>query len=125
MMLYVLQFARPKITFMKLNTCMGKKVLSAEKNFLLHSTNLNTMKVRGGHNCNNYGILFLFQNFNAQNPYCNGIQGVLGAYFNAIRSVQLYGPTNFAPCINHVARYCIFSLLYTKDLKLQSIHKFL
>lgn len=62
-------------------------------------------------------------NFNPQNPYCNGIQGVLGAYANAIRSVQLYGPTNFAPCINHVARFaeavrdgsCYFVLLIITD----------
>ena len=27
------------------------------------------------------------------------------AYHNAIRSVELWGPTNFAPIINHVAKF--------------------
>lgn len=30
--------------------------------------------------------------------------GVLDAYRNCINQVQLYGPTNFAPVINHVTR---------------------
>ncbi|XP_040214968.1 copine-9 isoform X1 [Rana temporaria] len=37
------------------------------------------------------------------NPNCVGIQGVLEAYFKSLRTVQLYGPTNFAPVINQVA----------------------
>ncbi|XP_025108559.1 copine-8-like [Pomacea canaliculata] len=44
-------------------------------------------------------------NGNPQNPYCQGVQGVLDAYHRTISAVQLYGPTNFAPCINHVARF--------------------
>ncbi|XP_064611987.1 copine-4-like isoform X2 [Liolophura sinensis] len=44
-------------------------------------------------------------NFNPQNPYCQGIQGVLDAYANCIRNVQLYGPTNAAPIIEHVSRF--------------------
>ncbi|XP_060598331.1 copine-8-like isoform X1 [Ruditapes philippinarum] len=44
-------------------------------------------------------------NGNPQNPYCEGIEGVVESYHKAIQSVQLYGPTNFAPCINHVARF--------------------
>ena len=48
---------------------------------------------------------FCFQNFNAANPYVQGISGILEAYQNAIRRVQLYGPTNFSPVINHVSRY--------------------
>uniref|UniRef100_A0A8C9RJP7 Copine 8 n=1 Tax=Scleropages formosus TaxID=113540 RepID=A0A8C9RJP7_SCLFO len=44
-------------------------------------------------------------NGNPQNPYCNGIDGVMEAYYQSLRSVQLYGPTNFSPVINHVARY--------------------
>ncbi|KAK3101053.1 hypothetical protein FSP39_000607, partial [Pinctada imbricata] len=43
--------------------------------------------------------------FNPQNPYCQGIQGVLQAYYASIQRVQLYGPTNFSPVINHVARF--------------------
>ena len=37
------------------------------------------------------------------NPYCNGVDGVLNAYYRTLASVQLYGPTNFAPIINYVA----------------------
>ncbi|KAL4226439.1 Copine-9 [Mactra antiquata] len=44
-------------------------------------------------------------NGNPQNPYCQGIEGVVDSYKKAIQSVQLYGPTNFAPCINHVSRF--------------------
>ena len=44
-------------------------------------------------------------NGNPSNPYCAGIPGVVAAYHNAIRSVELYGPTHFAPIINHVARF--------------------
>ncbi|NWS50649.1 CPNE5 protein, partial [Probosciger aterrimus] len=33
-----------------------------------------------------------------------GIEGVLEAYHRSLRRVQLYGPTNFAPVVNHVAR---------------------
>ncbi|KAG8002913.1 Copine-9 [Nibea albiflora] len=36
-------------------------------------------------------------------PNCVGIEGVLEAYFQSLRTVQLYGPTNFAPVINKVA----------------------
>ncbi|XP_029912078.1 copine-9-like isoform X1 [Myripristis murdjan] len=39
----------------------------------------------------------------ADNPNCVGIEGVLEAYFQSLRTVQLYGPTNFAPVINQVA----------------------
>eukprot|EP00063_Salmo_salar_P027847 XP_014002682.1 PREDICTED: copine-9-like isoform X4 [Salmo salar] len=39
-----------------------------------------------------------------ENPNCVGIEGVLEAYFQSIRTVQLYGPTNFSPVINQVAR---------------------
>lgn len=52
-------------------------------------------------NCN----YFELQTFNAANPYVQGIAGILDAYQNAIRRVQLYGPTNFSPVINHVSRY--------------------
>uniref|UniRef100_A0A672UM97 C2 domain-containing protein n=1 Tax=Strigops habroptila TaxID=2489341 RepID=A0A672UM97_STRHB len=43
-------------------------------------------------------------NGDAENPACSGIEGVLEAYHRSLRSVQLYGPTNFAPVVNHVAR---------------------
>ena len=44
-------------------------------------------------------------NGNPQNPYCAGIPGVVQAYHTALQSVELWGPTNFAPIINHVARF--------------------
>uniref|UniRef100_A0A3B3TGG1 Copine family member 9 n=1 Tax=Paramormyrops kingsleyae TaxID=1676925 RepID=A0A3B3TGG1_9TELE len=43
-------------------------------------------------------------NTDSENPNCLGIEGVLEAYFESLRTVQLYGPTNFAPVINQVAR---------------------
>ncbi|XP_057385758.1 copine-1 isoform X4 [Balaenoptera acutorostrata] len=44
-------------------------------------------------------------NFNPNNPYCAGVQGIVDAYRQALPQVRLYGPTNFAPIINHVARF--------------------
>ncbi|EDO39500.1 predicted protein [Nematostella vectensis] len=44
-------------------------------------------------------------NFNPSNPYCEGIPGVVAAYQACIRQVQLYGPTNASPIINHVASF--------------------
>ncbi|KAJ6668124.1 hypothetical protein lerEdw1_015501 [Lerista edwardsae] len=43
-------------------------------------------------------------NHNPDNPSCEGIEGVLESYFQSLRTVQLYGPTNFAPVINQVAQ---------------------
>ncbi|XP_040058731.1 copine-9 isoform X1 [Gasterosteus aculeatus] len=43
-------------------------------------------------------------NSNTETPNCVGIEGVLEAYFQSLRTVQLYGPTNFAPVVNQVAR---------------------
>uniref|UniRef100_A0A669PA38 Copine-3 n=1 Tax=Phasianus colchicus TaxID=9054 RepID=A0A669PA38_PHACC len=44
-------------------------------------------------------------NFNPSNPFCNGIQGIVDAYRACLPQVRLYGPTNFSPIINHVARF--------------------
>uniref|UniRef100_A0A8C4HF37 Copine Va n=1 Tax=Dicentrarchus labrax TaxID=13489 RepID=A0A8C4HF37_DICLA len=44
-------------------------------------------------------------NGNIENPYCNGMEGILEAYHQSLKTVQLYGPTNFAPVVNHVASY--------------------
>uniref|UniRef100_A0A674CRD8 Copine Va n=1 Tax=Salmo trutta TaxID=8032 RepID=A0A674CRD8_SALTR len=44
-------------------------------------------------------------NGNIENPYCNGMEGILEAYHQSLKTVQLYGPTNFAPVVNHVAKY--------------------
>ncbi|XP_064085160.1 copine-8-like isoform X2 [Macrobrachium nipponense] len=46
-----------------------------------------------------------FVNGDPSNPHCHRIQGVIEAYCNCVSRVQLYGPTNFAPIINHVARF--------------------
>eukprot|EP00057_Strongylocentrotus_purpuratus_P033319 XP_790964.2 PREDICTED: copine-8 [Strongylocentrotus purpuratus] len=43
--------------------------------------------------------------FNAQNPFVCGLQGILQAYKSCISQVQLHGPTNFSPVINHVAKF--------------------
>ena len=34
-----------------------------------------------------------------------GIHGVIQAYHQALTTVKLYGPTNAAPIINHVAHF--------------------
>lgn len=52
----------------------------------------------------NDALLYSMQNGNPQNPYCAGIEGVMEAYYQSLKSVQLYGPTNFSPVVNHVAR---------------------
>ncbi|XP_051737595.1 copine-3 isoform X2 [Ctenopharyngodon idella] len=44
-------------------------------------------------------------NFNPANPFCAGVEGVVEAYRICLPQVKLYGPTNFAPIINHVARF--------------------
>uniref|UniRef100_A0AAZ3PSH8 C2 domain-containing protein n=1 Tax=Oncorhynchus tshawytscha TaxID=74940 RepID=A0AAZ3PSH8_ONCTS len=46
-------------------------------------------------------------NGNIENPYCNGMEGILEAYHQSLKTVQLYGPTNFAPVVNHVAKYAV------------------
>ncbi|XP_037550224.1 copine-3 [Nematolebias whitei] len=42
-------------------------------------------------------------NFNPTNPFCSGIEGVAQAYQQCLPQLELWGPTNFAPIINHVA----------------------
>ncbi|XP_037612363.1 copine-3-like isoform X1 [Sebastes umbrosus] len=42
-------------------------------------------------------------NFNPANPFCAGIEGVVQAYQQCLPQLKLWGPTNFAPIINHVA----------------------
>ncbi|NXU62283.1 CPNE2 protein, partial [Horornis vulcanius] len=39
-----------------------------------------------------------------------GIQGILDAYCQILLRIQLYGPTNFFPVTNHVARFAARSL---------------
>ncbi|KAI9144384.1 Copine-domain-containing protein [Paraphysoderma sedebokerense] len=42
-------------------------------------------------------------NFNPKNPEVTGVDGIMAAYQNCIRNVQLYGPTNFAPVIRKMS----------------------
>ncbi|CAL1596437.1 unnamed protein product [Knipowitschia caucasica] len=42
-------------------------------------------------------------NFDAANPFCAGIEGVVTAYQQCLPQLKLWGPTNFSPVINHVA----------------------
>ncbi|KAG1703660.1 Copine-4 [Nymphon striatum] len=44
-------------------------------------------------------------NFNMNNPFCAGVDGLLHAYSNCLQQIQLYGPTNVAPIIHHAARF--------------------
>lgn len=46
-----------------------------------------------------------FLTLDPANPFCAGLSGLLAAYQAALNSVQLYGPTNFAPVIRHVAKF--------------------
>ncbi|XP_076863585.1 copine-1 isoform X1 [Brachyhypopomus gauderio] len=43
-------------------------------------------------------------NLNPSSPYCSGVEGIVQAYRAILPQVRLYGPTNFSPIINHVAR---------------------
>ncbi|ESN89898.1 hypothetical protein HELRODRAFT_91226 [Helobdella robusta] len=40
--------------------------------------------------------------FNEAHEHCYGIQGVLEAYYSSLPRLQLYGPTNFTPIIEHI-----------------------
>merc|ERR1719510_1649498 len=42
-----------------------------------------------------------YLNLRPDTPFCSGVDGLLAAYWNAIQTVTLYGPTNFSPVINH------------------------
>ena len=46
-----------------------------------------------------------FLNGRPDTPFCSGVEGILAAYRHSLSTVQLYGPTNFAPVINHVAKF--------------------
>lgn len=42
-------------------------------------------------------------NGNASHPYCSGVEDILFHYRNQVKTVQFYGPTNFAPVINNTS----------------------
>merc|ERR1712043_27892 len=47
-----------------------------------------------------------FLNLSTQNnPYCSGVEGLLAAYRHSLQSVELWGPKNFSPIINHVSKF--------------------
>ncbi|XP_074646733.1 copine-8-like isoform X2 [Tubulanus polymorphus] len=46
-----------------------------------------------------------FLNGHPTNPYCEGLNGLMAAYHRSVHNVQLYGPTNFTPVIDHVAKF--------------------
>nr|XP_020464521.1 copine-3 isoform X1 [Monopterus albus] len=52
-------------------------------------------------------------NFTPANPFCAGVEGVVQAYRTCLPQVKLYGPTNFSPIINHVARFAKEALQQT------------
>jgi hypothetical protein len=41
---------------------------------------------------------------NAQNPWVSGMDGIMAAYSNTLRNVELSGPTLFAPILNETMR---------------------
>jgi len=53
-----------------------------------------------------------FLTLDPSKPFCAGIEGILSAYYTSLNGVQLYGPTNFSPVINHVAK---FAQVYQSD----------
>ena len=55
-----------------------------------------------------------FLNGHPTNPYCERVEGILSAYVSSLQNVQLYGPTNFSPVINHVARFASESATTTE-----------
>jgi vacuolar-type H+-ATPase subunit F/Vma7 len=44
-------------------------------------------------------------NFKTNTPHCNGVRGVIDAYKTSLSHLELFGPTNFAPIINQVAKF--------------------
>lgn len=61
-----------------------------ESSFLIH---LQTFIMEEGIECSSFF------------PTPPGIQGIVDAYRACLPQVRLYGPTNFSPIINHVARF--------------------
>ena len=52
----------------------------------------------------------MFRGFSATNAdkhylLLTGVPGILQTYQTCVSQIQLYGPTNFSPIINHVARF--------------------
>jgi len=46
-----------------------------------------------------------FLTLDPSRPFCAGLEGILSSYYTSLNNVQLYGPTNFSPVINHVAKF--------------------
>ena len=45
---------------------------------------------------------------------CVGVEGIAQAYSACLPHIRFYGPTNFAPIINHVARFAAQALQQEK-----------
>merc|ERR1712038_1143563 len=46
-----------------------------------------------------------FLTLDPSRPFCAGLEGILSSYYTSLNNVRLYGPTNFSPVINHVAKF--------------------
>lgn len=51
-----------------------------------------------------YHHAFLLQNVERNSPECIGMDGLLDAYRDALRVIELAGPTEFGPTLRHAAR---------------------
>jgi hypothetical protein len=45
-------------------------------------------------------------NGNIFRPECNGLEGVLNAYYKSLSKIQLYGPTHFSGILKYVNGFC-------------------
>lgn len=55
-----------------------------------------------------FRLVFTITHVKLENNFpltCTGIPEIVAAYQNCIRQVQLYGPTNVSPIVNHVIRF--------------------
>lgn len=52
--------------------------------------------------------------FSVSLPASPGVEGIAQAYSACLPHIRFYGPTNFAPIINHVARFAAQALQQEK-----------
>ena len=65
-----------------------------------------------------------FLNLRPDTPFCAGVDGLLQAYFTAIQHVTLYGPTNFSPVINHVAKFArTYQVIFSFNMRIKVLLK--
>lgn len=63
---------------------------------------------------NIYQCIIVIQTFSLSLPLCLGVEGIAQAYSACLPHIRFYGPTNFAPIINHVARFAAQALQQEK-----------